>query len=415
MRTLSWDDADDDGEALSDVGTGGCFRFRLFISLTAVGVMSLLPAIHYIEPGQLGFVLLGGFLVALVVSWCTSGWLVLPVEELRNRLAQRNYGEDPKQRASYVDGDEDGELSSILCAVMCAITSMRPQRCGPMGGRLPQELAEIESLARAGVIADMAMQSISRDIYRHLSHQIKSPLALVRAHTELARTEAVEGRAEGVPAHMDDIEKLIFSLSALVDQLLALGYVDGLLEHGLVTSPVNLSIALARMLRERRRIGDDRGVTIQSEIEAGLWVKGEASLLTEMVAALVDNAVRYTGPSTRVSVRLYRVPATRTIAVEVVDQGPGIPPSERKRVFTPFYGSTGRDANNNVLYGTRRHRAFEGAGAKSSHGLGLSLVRAVARLHGANIVLDAGPGGRGLLARVMLTACAAPIRDGEDD
>jgi hypothetical protein len=42
-------------------------------------------------------------------------------------------------------------------------------------------------------------------------------------------------------------------------------------------------------------------------------------------------------------------------------------------------------------------------------------VRAVARLHGANIVLDAGPGGRGLLARVMLTACAAPIRDGEDD
>lgn len=412
----SWDDAAEDDAPAQGMGTGGSYRFRLFIALTAVSVVALLPAIHFIEPEHVGFVLLGGFVVALISSWCTSGWLVLPVDELRSRLAQRNYGEDPKRRgqASSEAGGDDDEDQGLLGTAIAVLTALQPRRAHPTGGRLPQELSEIEGLARAGVMADLAMQSISRDIYRHLSHQIKSPLALVRAHTELARREVADGCADGVAGHMDDIEQVVSGLASLVDQLLALGYVDGLQEHGYVTSPVNLSLTLAKMLRERRRIGESRGVTVRPEIEAGLWVKGEASLLAEMVAALLDNAVRYTAADTEVCVRLYRVPATRAIAAEVIDQGPGIPATERQRVFTPFYGSTGRDGDNNVLYGTRRHRVLDGDGARTSHGLGLSLVRSVARLHGANVALESGPGGRGLLARVMLTACAAPVFDGED-
>ena len=153
---------------------------------------------------------------------------------------------------------------------------------------------------------------------------------------------------------------------------------------------------------------------IEHYVEAGLWVKGMQPLLQEMVAALFDNALRYGPRGSVVTVEAKRLPSKLAIVVTVTDRGPGIPVHERERVFEPFYGSIGLDANGNMTYGTRRHRALGAGVDKSSHGLGLALVRAVAKLHGATVNLDSGPGGIGLCVRIVLCATSPPERDEMD-
>jgi signal transduction histidine kinase len=114
-------------------------------------------------------------------------------------------------------------------------------------------------------------------------------------------------------------------------------------------------------------------------------IEGDPELLTQMLVNLVENAMRHAGPQARIRVR-----ATRRgpdIVAAVIDDGPGIPESERARVFDRFYR-------------LERNRSTPGSG------LGLSLVAAVARLHGATVDLtDAHPG---LQARVTIPARSRP-------
>jgi two-component system sensor histidine kinase TctE len=112
--------------------------------------------------------------------------------------------------------------------------------------------------------------------------------------------------------------------------------------------------------------------------DQGLRVEGNPVLLREMLKNLVDNAIKYTprGGSVTARTRYAGSPV-----FEVEDTGPGIPEADRERVFERFY---------RVL----------GSGVDGS-GLGLPIVREIAELHRGTVTLDAGPGGRGTLARVV--------------
>ena len=93
---------------------------------------------------------------------------------------------------------------------------------------------------------------------------------------------------------------------------------------------------------------------------------------------LVDNAIRYTPAGGRVDVASCREDGRAVLVV--TDTGPGIPDADRDRVFDRFYRRVGTET--------------------SGSGLGLSIVRNIARRHGAEVFLDAGPGGQGLAVRV---------------
>jgi signal transduction histidine kinase len=101
---------------------------------------------------------------------------------------------------------------------------------------------------------------------------------------------------------------------------------------------------------------------------------------------LVDNAIRYTAPSGRVRVSLQ--PDDTTVRLIVQDNGPGIPPDERERVFDRFYRS--RDA------------------AAGGSGLGLAIVRQVADMHGGSVTLSAGNQASGLQAQAKFPAVPPP-------
>jgi hypothetical protein len=109
-----------------------------------------------------------------------------------------------------------------------------------------------------------------------------------------------------------------------------------------------------------------------------LQVSGNALLLRELIVNLVDNAVKYTPPEGRVTVRSR---ASEFAILEVEDDGPGIAEADRELVFERFYRVLGNEA--------------------PGSGLGLAIVREIADLHLGSVQLKPGPSGRGTLAQAV--------------
>jgi two-component system sensor histidine kinase TctE len=106
-------------------------------------------------------------------------------------------------------------------------------------------------------------------------------------------------------------------------------------------------------------------------------VQGDVLLLKELLNNLIDNAIRYGRDDGTATVRLTTTPA---VAIEVEDDGRGIPEQDRERVFERFYQVSGRGGN--------------------GCGLGLAIVRQIAQVHGASVYLGRGSGEQGTLVRV---------------
>ncbi|MCM8736232.1 sensor histidine kinase [Azospirillum sp. A1-3] len=215
------------------------------------------------------------------------------------------------------------------------------------------------------------------------SHQLRTPLAVLRTHLALLRrfgTDSAEGGAA-----LDDVEGAVKRLERLLVQLLALARADedapavpaapevtDLRQVAMEVAAEQVPAALAQDI-EVRFEGPEDG-------DAGLRAVGNPVLVGELLGNLLDNAIRYNRPGGTVTVRVGAGPV-----LEVEDDGPGIPEAERERVFERFY---------------RLDRP--GEPPRTGSGLGLAIVRALADRLGAALRLDAGPDGRGLKVTVIL-------------
>lgn len=393
---------------LSPQGTEGpptrqSLWLRVYLTCLLIGWAPCIVALVLLRDSWMAGVFIGLLLAGLAVAKVAADYLMWPVEKLRIKLAVKNYGPSASERPEW-----NGATN-----VMEIIERVRQGRLDVDGMRLPYELTQIESLSRAGKATELAMESVKRDLFRHLSHQLKSPMALLRAHSEQLEEKRREGQFEQLTEHTAAIEGLTRSVSTLVEHMLSMAWVESLIEKGVLDRKANLSRSLMRMVQARRTLAAERNVTIETSVVAGLWVYGEEPLLQEMFAALLDNAIRYSPEGSTVTVVAEEVGGANAIMVRIVDQGPGVPPSERERVFEPFYGSVGHSKQGDTLFGTRQHRVLDGARERSSHGLGLALVRSVARLHRTDVTLHDGPMGRGLCAQALLVR--AEFDDTGDD
>jgi two-component system sensor histidine kinase TctE len=207
------------------------------------------------------------------------------------------------------------------------------------------------------------------------SHQLRTPLTVLKTQAELALRE-------NDPAAMRDIvEGIARTTDAtvhLANRLLTLaraghGAAEGDHEYlSLVDTVRQVALELAQ-----QAVAKDIDLSLESDDE--VRVRGNALLLHELVANLIDNAIRYTPAG---GVIILRVRGGERPTLEVEDSGPGIPPADREKVFAPFYRASSAQAVN----------------AQGS-GLGLTIVRDIAAAHGAEVKLFNGAQGRGL--RVM--------------
>jgi two-component system, OmpR family, sensor histidine kinase TctE len=209
------------------------------------------------------------------------------------------------------------------------------------------------------------------------SHQMRTPLAVLRTHLALALRPGV-GEPERATA-LAEVEGATLSLERLLTQLLALARAE---EGGALPAlqRVDLQAVAAQVTADFVPQALRADVEVQFEGHApGLPIQADPVLVREVAANLLDNAIRYHRRGGLVTVRV--VSRQGACWLEVEDDGPGIPPAQREQVFQRFH---------------RLPRDEQRPGS----GLGLSIVRSLARHMGAEALLRDGKEGVGLTAAV---------------
>lgn len=209
------------------------------------------------------------------------------------------------------------------------------------------------------------------------SHQLRAPLSVVRTHVELLNRHA-DGSPETRTA-IQDIHNAVKALQHLIVQLISLAKAErpgGETEDASSFDLVECTATTARSYATHALTRD-----MELSFEAGcekLNVSGSSLFAGEMIANLLDNAIRYGRQGGRIAIQI----ADASGRVEIEDDGPGIPAGDRERVFERFY------------------RLPENTDKEGS-GLGLSIVQALGRRMGATVNLETPASGRGLKAVIQ--------------
>jgi two-component system sensor histidine kinase TctE len=232
--------------------------------------------------------------------------------------------------------------------------------------------------------------SSQRRFIADASHQLRTPLTVLKTQAELALRECDRPQAD--PEQMKvALREIVHSIAATTDSTVNLAnrlLTLARIEHGgdpdgaaAVAAPVSLRDVARQVGLELALAAVAKQIDLSLDADCEGVVNGQELLLHELMANLVDNALRYTPAGGTVALRIQENHAEITLEVE--DSGPGIAAGEREKVFAPFYRAAATLERN-----------------PGGAGLGLAIVRDIATLHRAYIVLDAAGGGAGLRARV---------------
>lgn len=211
------------------------------------------------------------------------------------------------------------------------------------------------------------------------SHQLRTPLTVLKTQAELAL------RTSDAARQQDIVQSIVGTTDAavhLANRLLMLARI----EHGLDgagMAPLSLRTLAQQVGLAMAPAAVHKSIDLSLDAPVDAVIDGQALMLHEMLANLVDNAIRYSPVNGKVALRL--VAHAGMVALEVCDSGPGIAPEEKELVFAPFYRSAVALESN-----------------PSGAGLGLAIVHDIAALHRASVSLDSQPGG-GLVVRVMFS------------
>ena len=208
------------------------------------------------------------------------------------------------------------------------------------------------------------------------AHQMRTPLTGLKMQTELALTET---DPENMRILLRQIAESADRAAHLTSQLLSLARAEASHDKSQSASLVDLEGLARQVTLEWVPRAMEKKIDLGFEGTGWpLQISGNALLLRELIVNLVDNAVKYTPPEGRVTVRSR---ASEFAILEVEDDGPGIAEADRELVFERFYRVLGNEA--------------------PGSGLGLAIVREIADLHLGSVQLKPSPSGRGTLAQAV--------------
>ena len=239
----------------------------------------------------------------------------------------------------------------------------------------------VQAHRRSAELADM-----QTDFVAHVSHQLKTPLSLLSAATETLQMDRIRS-PEKLGEYLDTIRAEAARLSTLVQRVLEFSRVQQ--QRSYEFEHVDLG-ALTRETVDAFAHGLSRHkVTFTVHLEGPeAYVRADPAALEQVLANLLDNAVKYSGPIKEITVR---VRTERSVAtVEVADRGVGVSPADQARIFERFYRAPS-------------------AAHRPGFGLGLPIVRELVAAHGGRVDMRSEP-GVGSTFRVSLPrVAAAPI------
>ena len=212
-----------------------------------------------------------------------------------------------------------------------------------------------------------------RHVSNAIAHDLRTPLSRLRTRLDSMLREEGDWRSTAVSAIAE-----IDDLMQVFEKLLQIAQAESG-AHGKVFEPVDLERIARDMAELYDASAEASGVRLDVAGAETVIASGDRNLLANALASLIDNAIKYSGQDSRITVRAGH--AGDEVFIEVLDSGPGIPENELSRVTTRFYR-------------VDRSRHLPG------NGLGLSIVMAIASMHGGRLQL-ANTGG-GFSARVIL-------------
>jgi two-component system, OmpR family, phosphate regulon sensor histidine kinase PhoR len=228
------------------------------------------------------------------------------------------------------------------------------------------------------------LEVLRRDFVANASHELKTPVAAVRALAETLAT-ALPGDPEAGLRFAERIGREAERLDALVRDLLDLSRVE---RGTLDVEPVDLVGLVKEVVGGYADLAEERRIRLETELRPGISMRGDRAQLGLLLSNLIDNALRYTPAGGTVCVRLDA--AESRAVLQVADTGEGIPASEVPRVFERFY-----------RVDKARTRQTGGTG------LGLAIVRHVAEAHGGTVRVDSEL-ARGTTFTVTLPVAGPP-------
>jgi len=306
-----------------DISDAAMFRERVKVTLLWSGLVALVAG------------LIGGAVL--------SRNLLRRVEEI-NRTAERVMGGNLSDRVPLKGtSDEFDQLA----------------------GNLNNMLDQIERLM-AGM----------REVSDNIAHDLRTPLSRLRARLELSLLGAPDPAAQGdaVRAAIDEADRLLATFNALLN----IAEAESGARRG-AAEPLDLAQTARDAAELYEPVAEEKGCALRLDVEPGIMIRGDRHLLSQAVANLLDNALKYGSGEVTLSAHRHDGRA----ALEVSDSGPGIPEAERETVFDRFV-------------------RLEPSRSTPGNGLGLSLVRAVARLHNGTVAL--GDNRPGLTVRLEFAA-----------
>lgn len=209
-----------------------------------------------------------------------------------------------------------------------------------------------------------------------VTHELKTPIASIRLYLETLQSREIPEaqRQEFYRVMLDDASRLQYT----VEQVLRAG-VAGQRRKLMHRAPVDvgaLAVECIETARRRHHLGDEAVALATAMPPGAMLVEGDADELRTAIGNLLDNAVKYSQDTVRVTVELAS-PSPDTVWVRVKDRGVGVPRRQLRRIFNRFY-----------------RFQMRGVTAKGT-GLGLYMVRSIARQHGGRAFAESDGEGRG--------------------
>jgi heavy metal sensor kinase len=294
----------------------------------------------------LGALILLGGTATLVGAWKVVESAMRPVRDIAGQAMRIEAGTLDQRIVTHAETDEYRALVAVLNRML--------------------ERLEQGFLAQRRLTADM-------------SHELRTPLTALRGEIEVAL------RADRSPREYQHVLRSALEeserLSRMAEDLLLITRAESHLLHPEI-GPQDLNQAVRAALTALRRRVAEKGLSMDTALDGGLPpVPVDAALLARLVAALLDNAVKYAPPDGTVRVLTERWPDGAHLVVE--DSGPGIAAADLPHVFEPFY------------------RADQARTRGDGTGLGLALAAAVVRVHGGRIAARNGAQGGAQLDVVL--------------
>lgn len=317
----------------------------------------------------------------------TARLLMQPMPGGGNLYVGRDLSEQRGIREVVVKALESAGAVSLLLVILGGWAFKRQLESGIGGirrtaleieaGNLDQRIAVSgdDEFARLGVDINRMLDRIEqlmngvRHVSNAIAHDLRTPLGRIRARLDeaLTRHKTAAALAEAGRLAIDGIDDLILLLNKLLQIAEAeSGVRAASLQH------VDLNRVARDMVELYDAAAEESNVTLRVGSDGPVWAKGDHDLLANAVASLIDNAIKYGGPDSRVEVTTEAT--ADSVAIVVRDYGPGVPAEELPKLTGRFYRMD-----------RSRHRP--------GNGLGLAIVSAIASLHSGRLTLaNATPG-----------------------